>query len=199
MTLSLPQIEAAVKAKGYSWFSQGEYNLNIVGVRNSATGTRITNGFDDLITLSYQIGGVWQHHQYKATTDPGIKSAQNLMNQKGVAVLVPGQYSGSHQIGLHQGKYEALTQRRPVKVYRDRNRDLKYDLDPSKIDEGLFGINIHRASATGTSTLVDGWSAGCQVFASNGDFSHFMNVIRHARTRWGNTFTYTLIESRDIR
>ena len=196
--MTLTQIESAVKAKGYEWFSQGEYNLNIVGIRTSCTGTRITNQFDDTITLSYLLGGVWQFHQYKATTDPGIKSAQNLMNQKGVAVLVPGQYSGSHQIGLHQGKYEALTQKTPVRVYRDANRDLKYDLDPAKIDEGMFGINIHRASATGTSVIVDGWSAGCQVFANNTEFTHFMNIIRKARTRWGNSFTYTLIESRDI-
>ena len=41
MTLSLPQIEATIKAKGYSWFSTGDYNLNIVGVRNSATGNRL--------------------------------------------------------------------------------------------------------------------------------------------------------------
>jgi len=198
MTLSLPQIEATIKAKGYSWFSSGDYNLNIVGVRNSATGNRITNQFDDLITLSYRDQGQWCFLQYRATTDPGIRSAQNLINARGVAILVPGQYRASYQIGLHQGRYEALTQRRPVKVYRDANRDLVFDRDPSRIDEGLFGINIHRASATGTSTLVDGWSAGCQVIASSRDFLHFMNVIRHARTRWGNSFTYTLIESKDL-
>ena len=32
------QIEAAVKAKGYKYFENGEYNLNIIGIRNSGTG-----------------------------------------------------------------------------------------------------------------------------------------------------------------
>lgn len=198
MNTTASQIEEAVKAKGYKWFSGGDYDLNIVGIRNSQTGTAITNRFDDLLTVSYTLGGKWQHHVYKATTDPGLKSAQTLMNPRGVAILVPGQYRGSYQLGLHQGKYEALTQRKPVRVYRDRNRDTKYDLDQASIDEGLFGINIHRASANGVSLLVDGWSAGCQVVSSSTDFANFMNLIRHARTRWGNNFTYTLLESKDL-
>jgi hypothetical protein len=46
------KIEAAVKAKGYKWFDEGDYNLNIVGVRNSEPGDAITNKFDDYITIS---------------------------------------------------------------------------------------------------------------------------------------------------
>jgi len=198
MNTTASQIEKAVKVKGYSWFAGGDYDLNIVGIRNSQTGTAITNRFDDLLTVSYLLHGQWQHHAYKATTDPGLKSAQTLMNQTGVAILVPGQYRGSHGIGLHQGKYEALTQRKPVRVYRDRNRDAKYDLASARIDEGLFGINIHRATASGVSLLVDGWSAGCQVVSSSADFANFMDLVRRARTRWGNAFTYTLLESKDL-
>ena len=37
------QIETAVKAKGYKWFENGDYNLNIVGVRNSETLEEVTN------------------------------------------------------------------------------------------------------------------------------------------------------------
>ena len=48
------QIETAVKAKGYKWFENGDYNLNIVGVRNGETGTEVTNKFDDFLTLSYK-------------------------------------------------------------------------------------------------------------------------------------------------
>ena len=198
MNATLPQLEQAVKAKGYGWFERGDYNLNIIGIRNSQLGTAITNRFDDLVTVSYRLNGQWHFHQYQATTDPGAKSAQQLINSRGVAILVPGQYRSTYQLGLHQGKYEALTQRKPVRVYRDRNRDLKYDLNSANIDEGLFGINIHRATANGISLLVDGWSAGCQVIASSADFAHFMNLVRHARTRWGNSFTYTLLESKDL-
>ena len=31
------------------------------------------------------------------------------------AILKEGQYRGSHKIGLHQGKYEALRQKKTIK------------------------------------------------------------------------------------
>lgn len=198
MQYTREQIAAAVKAKDYMWFENGNYNLNIVGVRNSSTGDQITNKFDDLITVSYMIEGMWHFHQYQATTDPGKHWAENLLNSDGVAILVPGQYRGSHHIGLHQGKYKALRQKNPVKVYRDNNLDGEYDKLEENIKEGLFGINIHRASATGTSTQIDKWSAGCQVIASNQDFAEFMELATRSSSAWGNSFTYTLIESQDI-
>jgi hypothetical protein len=117
-------------------------------------------------------------------------------NAAGVARLVEGQYRGSHSIGLHQGKYKALKQAKPVKVYRDPNRDLTYD--ETKIAEGIFGINIHRSSATGTSTYVENWSEGCQVFSTVTDFDKFMDLCEKASAIHGNSFTYTLIESSDL-
>ena len=46
------QIEAAVKRLGYKWFETGDYNVNIVGIRNAATGAKVTNLFDDWISIS---------------------------------------------------------------------------------------------------------------------------------------------------
>lgn len=192
------QIERAVKVKGYSWFeSNKDYDVNIVGVRNNSTQDKVTNKFDDLITVSYKIQGAWQYHIWPCTTDPGIVyTTQKLLSSLGVARLVPGQYRGTYEIGLHQGKYEALVQRKPVKVYRDANKDLKFD--EVKIEEGLFGINIHRSSPTGISTQIDGWSAGCQVFSNISDYRRFMQIMKRAEQVFGNKFTYTLIESTDI-
>jgi hypothetical protein len=198
MSYTRHQIEAAVKGKGYAWFdSNKDYDVNIVGVRNMATGRLITNRFDDWLTVSYKVQGIWQFDIYRCTVDPGIRhSVQQLLNPRGVARLVPGQYRGAYQIGLHQGKYSALVQRAPVRVWRDANRDMNFD--EHTIDEGMFGINIHRASATGTSTLVDGWSAGCTVIAGINDFTKFMRTMNHARDMFSNRFTYTLIQSTDI-
>jgi hypothetical protein len=191
------QIEKAVKGKGYAWFEgTKDYDLNIVGVRNSATGNKVTNVFDDKITVSYKLNGEWQFHVWNATTDPGKKGVMEYHNTAGVARLVEGQYRGSHSIGLHQGKYKALKQAKPVKVYRDPNRDLTYD--ETKIAEGIFGINIHRSSATGTSTYVENWSEGCQVFSTVTDFDKFMALCEKASAIHGNSFTYTLIESVDL-
>lgn len=185
---SKEKIEKAVKGKGYKWF---EDKLNIVGVRNSDTGHDVTNAFDDKITVSKFEGGVWKYYEWSNTTDPGKKAVLEAKNPNGVARLVPGQYIDSHIIRLHQGKYEALGQNKPVKVYRDANKDLKYD--ETKIQEGIFGINIHKAGVD--STLVDGWSEGCQVFKTAAHFEAFMEICRNSAQK---AFTYTLIESKDI-
>ena len=197
------QIEKAVKMKGYKWFevvNDKGYDVNIVGVRNSETMDNVTNKFDDCITVSYKKEGEWKFFCFPCTTDPGKYWTENIMNSKGVAILKPGQYRGSHKIRKHQNRYEALGQCRPVTVYRDDNRDLHYDLDEGKIDTGLFGINIHRATkyANKKSTQVDKWSAGCQVIAANNDWTTFMKIMRKARNVWGNSFSYTLLESKDI-
>ena len=144
--------------------------------------------------------GKWEFYSYDCTTDPGKYWVDNLMNPDGVAIVVPGQYRGSHKLRLHQGKYLALGQQKPVKVYRDNNRDGKYDLLEESIDEGLFGINIHRATgrAGGTSIRVDKWSAGCQVIADNDDWHQFLDICQTTREIWGNSFSYTLLESKDI-
>ena len=196
MKYTRAQIETAVKAKGYAWFEGAkDYDVNIVGVRNSATGQVVTNAFDDVITVSFKIDGIWQYKEWANTTDPGKKGVMQFGNKAGVARLVEGQYRGSHTIRLHQGKYEALGQAKNVKVYRDANKDMKYD--ETKIDEGVFGINIHKAGAD--STYVENWSEGCQVFKKSAEFEEFMAICRKAKAIHGNSFTYTLIESADIR
>jgi hypothetical protein len=191
------QIEKAVKSKGYVFFEDEAnkgFDLNIVGVRNSATGKKVTNLFDDVITLSYKKDGVWAYHEWANTTDPGKKGVEQFHNAKGVARLVPGQYRSSHTLGLHQGKYQCLKQLNSVKVYRDADKDATYD--ENNIDTGVFGINIHHAGAD--STYVENWSEGCQVFKKIVDFNTFMKIANAAAKIHGDKFTYTLIESKDI-
>ena len=199
MSFTREQIHTAVQSKGHKFFENGDYNVNIVGVRNSATDNKVTNKFDDWMTISYKVNGEWNFHCYDCTTDPGKYWVDNLLNPDGVAIVVPGQYRGSHQIGLHQGKYEALRQMKPIKVWRDDNEDNVYDHIADDIQEGIFGINIHKAgSRVEGSTQIDKWSAGCQVFSKESDFNEFMDVMYKARNTWSNSFTYTLIESKDI-
>lgn len=200
MSFTREQVELAVKSKGYKWFNDDSnkgYDVNIVGIRNNAPSVadKVTNLFDDFITLSFKENGVWKFYIWQATTDPGTKGILETKNKSGIARLVEGQYRGSHTIRLHQGKYEALGQAKNVKVYRDANRDMKYD--ETKIEEGIFGINIHHAGAD--STYVNDWSMGCQVFKKTKDFNEFMKICRMARDIHGNSFTYTLIESTDIK
>lgn len=197
MSYTREQVEAAVKAKGYVWFEDASnkgFDVNIVGIRNSSTGQKVTNAFDDTLTISYKENGVWKFHSWSATTDPGKKGVLEYHNAAGVARLVEGQYRGSHGIGLHQGKYEALKQAKNVKVYRDADKDMEYD--ENKIQEGIFGINIHKAGVD--STYVENWSEGCQVFKRAADFEEFMSIVRKSKAAGNAKFTYTLIESKDI-
>ena len=192
------QIKETLESKGYEFFEEGDWNVNIVGVRNSETANKVTNRFDDLITVSYKTDGMWQYHEFACTTDPGTHWVENVMNKKGVAILKPDQYRSSHKIRKHRGQYDALGQQNPMTVYRDNNQDGNYDL--VKTDTGLFGINIHRATsrAGGKSTRVDKWSAGCQVIASNNDWYKFLDICQRARDIHGNSFSYTLLESKDL-
>ena len=197
------QIQTAVESKGYKWFHDNTnkgYDVNIVGIRNNETKGRVTNAFDDKITISYKIEGEWQYHEFNCTTDPGSHWVDHPMLEKGVAILKPGQYRGSHKLRLHQGKYLALGQKKDVTVYRDGNLDGKYDFNEDNTDTGLFGINIHRATARkgGKSTRVDKWSAGCQVIADNDDWYEVLDICQAAREIHGNSFSYTLLESKDI-
>ena len=191
------QIERAVKQKGFKWFDDASnkgYDVNIVGIRNNAPSIadKVTNVFDDYITITYKDSlGNWQFFCWNATTDPGKKGVQQYHNAKGVARLMPGQYRATWCIDKHQGKYEALCQRLgEVTVWRDGNRDLKFD--EVKTDKGIFGINIHKAGTD--STWVENWSEGCQVFKRVKDFETFMFICKKAAKIHGNKFSYTLLE-----
>ena len=187
--------EKLFKKKGYAYFTNGAYNLNIIGVR--AAGRNITNSFDDVLVLIYKSpSGQWQRQIYNITTDPGRYYMLNPTTRKGTAILVPGQYRGAYQIAYHKGKYKALCQRKPLPVYRDGNKDDKFDLNPLSIDKGIFGINIHKAGDN--STLVNGWSYGCCVLSKSVDFNALMRLAERSASIYGNSFTFTLINEEDL-
>jgi len=140
-------------------------------------------------------------HQYSITTDPGKYWLENPINPKGTAILVPGQYLGTWKLGKHQGKYEALVQRKPVKVWRDNNKDsvIDYPYAHAQVSEGYFGINIHRSNPYDKSYVVDRWSAGCQVFQAIDDYKEFMDLCKSSSDLYGNSFSYTLVTEEELR
>ena len=194
MGLHTPSILRRVKSAGHRIFTTGEYNLNLIGVR---TASRTSNTFDDNMFCVYRVDGEWRMWHWYITSDPGTYWRENPMNVKGTAILCAGQHSGAWRFGLHRKKYEALVQHKPLKVWRDSDRNNVLDLDvPHRVaHEGMFGINIHRASIHG-SKEVNKYSAGCQVFADPTDYIQFLGLckkqIEHHPT-W-QTFTYTLLE-----
>jgi hypothetical protein len=91
----------------------------------------------------------------------------------GTAVLAEGQYidtwQGSWQTRFGFKSFELL-QVKPVKIWRDGNKNRQIDKNVSQT--GLFGINIHTA---GWNNIVDRWSAGCIV---------------HPKTQWDEATAY---------
>jgi hypothetical protein len=181
--MTYEQIEKMFKDKGYTFF-KGELNINLFAIRKKIN----TNLFDDEIWLVYEENGAKYVKQWAATTDAGFTYLKKPMNPNGTAIIVPGQYRGAYGVGRHTS-YEALRQQKPMKYYRDTTKDLKHDLN-GRIYEEIAWTNVHKAGAN--SKLVDSNSAGCVVFKRSKDFEEMMKVMRKARDKYGNSFTFTL-------
>jgi hypothetical protein len=196
-------IKGIMKKKGYAFFEKGSFNVNIVGVRSKE---RKSNKFDDMILLVYRNKKEeWEVLSSVATTDPGkYYLVDSPVNDRGTAILVPNQYRGVYKVDIHAASnknfaHEALCQRgAPLSVWRDNNFDDILDHDPESIESGWFGINIHRSKSSGAANYVGAYSAGCQVFKNSTNFENFMNVINKSKDKYGNSFTYTLLEEGDF-
>lgn len=174
---------------GYKVFDEtieGGFNLNIVGWRNSLA--RV-NYFDDFIAVYWKHFGKWEERIYPATTRPGLPSLLRPINPNGTAILVSGQYLNAFKLGEYKG-YLALRQYGDFQVWRDVNRDQRWDFGPT--EKGNFGIHLHRASLM--DRIVGTSSAGCQVVQKREDYRQLINLCQLAATDFGNTFTYTLLD-----
>jgi hypothetical protein len=189
----LQRIRALLNYKGYKVFTR-PYELNIVGLRGENT---LPNRFDDGLHVFFKTSPLhWEYHVFRITTDPGTFWLENPSQPQGTAILAEGQYNNAYAIGLHHGKYKALVQVKPVTVMRDYDRKAVLDFYNGNKQTGMFGINIHRANATGTTKTIDKYSAGCQVFANADDFAVFLKLCDKHEKLYGNAFTYTLIDFR---
>lgn len=192
---SAKKIVAVMRNKDYRVFENPNgHDLNLVGIRNSSSRA---NQFDDWLTAFYWYDGVWNLFAFPATTDPGTFYRENPLNVRGTAIMKPGQYPRAYQVGKHKG-YTALQQTGPITVFRDNNKDSELNTTGNEEDTGLHAVNIHRANRHRASTQVDKWSAGCQVMQDPDHFDFFMTLCKRGSTKFGNSFTYTLLESGDF-
>jgi hypothetical protein len=195
--ITIESLFKAMQFKGYKVFEDDSkpFNLNIVGIRSKDLEV---NTFNDALCVFWKWKHGWNLYTMPCTTDTGLYWLNVPMTARGTAIVVPNQYRGLWQIGLHQGKYEALVQRGNIKVYRDNNKDDRLDMSDKTIEEGVFGINCHRAMDEQGANVVNKWSAGCQVLQSDHDYEVFMSIVNHAAEQWGNSFTYTLLNQSDL-
>ena len=141
--ITLSKVQEVFEEKKYSFFTKGNYNLNIIGVRSPI---KEANNFDDYMLVIYKKSNKWVIDEFAITTDAGLYWLKHPMNRKGTALLVPNQYRSTYKIDGHgKTRYEALCQRLAnVEVYRDDNKDQILDFDDATKEWGMFGINIHR-------------------------------------------------------
>lgn len=197
MNLNVDILIDAMKRKEYKVFENDTkpYNLNLIAIRSNDL---TPNKFNDLFCVLWKFQGVWNLFTVPCTTDPGLYYLEAPINPLGTAVIYPDQYPGLWQLGKHQGKYDALVQKRPITVIRDYNKDKKIDYDEGRIDRGIFGINHHRANGEWESQEVNKWSAGCVVTPNPNNWDIEMKIFTEGARNWGNSFTFTLLEEDDL-
>lgn len=187
--LNYDSLRTRINEVGYPFFDEGNYNLNLIGVR---TRDRHSNTFNDILIVAYRNLGIGTINVFPITTDPGVYFREHPLNIRGTAILAQGHHSKLWTLGKHQGKYDALVQINNCVVYRDNNMDQVLDMCPTMADDGLHGINLHKAGHV--SSQVDRWSAGCQVMAKQDDYDILMAIIKRSHTKWGPFWSYTLID-----
>ena len=105
--------------------------------------------------------------------------------------------TGAEVGAISREQYEVM------EYVRDNNRNSRLDFslfeEDKNIIEGIFKTNIHRASKWKSTYNIGKYSAGCQVIQDPKDFDEFMNLCeKQIKFGHGNSFTYTLIEEKDI-
>jgi len=195
--ITLAKVQEVFAEKKYAFFTKGNYNLNIIGVRSPI---KKANSFDDYMLVIYKKHDNWVIDEFTITTDAGLYWLQHPMNKKGTALLVPNQYRSTYKLDGHGStRYEALCQRLgEVEVYRDDNKDQILDFDDVTKEWGMFGINIHRSHPYHEKEHVDKYSAGCQVFQSIYQYNDFLALCNTSSRLYGNSFTYTLLLESDL-
>ena len=97
--ITLDAIRKAFAYMGYAYFTNGDYNLNIFGIRNNDLQK---DTFNDFVCITYKEKDKWQLKVFEATTDPGSTYRTKLINKDGTAIMVPGQYRGAYHLGLQR-------------------------------------------------------------------------------------------------
>lgn len=178
----------------------GLYNVSIIGVRTPRQDNRVSDRFQDYAYFTWEeprgddIVRVW--FEIPITTLAGKKMYRHPLNSKGTAQMPAGFHKSIWERGKHKRSKPALVQTgAKVTVLRDNDGDKYHDWDVGT-HRGWFGINFHTANAAGTSVIVGGWSAGCQVTNITQDaFEVILRHLKHCESKTGFfKYSYFLLD-----
>jgi hypothetical protein len=211
------KIFEAMKAKGYKILDR-PYEINIVGIRRQYEGMAYSNSYmDSLYAIYKDDSGNWAKSTYPISTIPGLsikdpqtKKMESLKKYKKdkatnslvarrpfIGTLQEAQYLDVFYIGEHLDS-PAMKTKGKQKAYRDENLSENVITYTSKNNEGNFGMLIHKGYVKGTSSAVNNWSEGCQVFRDEAHLTHFFDLCNKHKAKYGNTFNYTLMLAKDV-
>jgi len=129
------------------------------------------------------------------TTNAGTTGLMNYekYNKNGVLVVKTDEwYHGLWKYGLHRGKMPALRQIRPIKYFRDWNKNRKIE-EIGPVRKGIKGINFHtvlyQKNLSFIRRLIGGWSVGCQVVNNVGKYYRLLDKVKNQKY-----VTYCLIK-----
>lgn len=197
MNISYNNLRNAMESKGYVFFDNGFYNVNIFGIRSN---NQTVNEFNDFFGIAYRDEfNNTNLNLFRATTKPGLYWLKNKVgNVNGTAILIPGQYRKCWKLGYHNS-YQALVQNgmNIFNVWRDNDSDGELDIN-GKIYKDVSGLNGHTTSFKNDVDKVGAYSSGCQVVQDVLDFKLFLSIIIKSANNYSNVFSYTLMEQDDI-
>lgn len=178
-----PQTKKALKEYIVKTFYLNKYRFSpkmLVWIR---TDNKLSNTFDDFVVLLV-------HNEieliFKATTTAGDFYIFNPITSGGItgtAITKPQQAKMSHQFLSSFLGMQYFRQQRPIKIYRDANKDR--NLDTLTESFGMYGIHLHHM---GLGNLINNWSAGCNG-TSKSDWAKICSYFSE-----GDWEDYTLID-----
>lgn len=185
---------------GYVFFDKGDYNINLFAVRN-LTSENQEDVFDDAIGIAYLVKGKPQVFVEEGTTTPGLSFLRSPLYPGGAAAVVEGQYRRLWRAGTFRNT-PALIQVGRVRLFRDNNKDSKYDFDYSSIQEygPEAGIFFHQHfQLREVADRVQNSSAGC-IVPRKKSFCNFVveRVKDQGKASMGETVTFTLFTSDQV-
>lgn len=179
--------ELLKRVKELSSFTHIPCEYWILGIQSNADHL---NKFDDKFYIFY--GDKFILRTF-GTTNGGKTGLYNPVNSKGLAVIKTDEwYYDLWKNGFHKGKMPALVQNRPIKFYRDNNRNSKIE-EVGPVYEDFIGINFHTVSYDKNAKIIkeniDGWSMGCQVVNNTVEYYQILDLLKNQ-----SAITYCLLK-----
>lgn len=198
--LNYQQLKKVVTDKGYVFFDEGDFNLNIIFNR---TNEIFTDFFTDIGYVAYKEGGVEKVLSQPCSTKAGLYYVNNPITYQGVtgvAIVMPNQYRGVYQLVddyVTWLSYPFFKQVKPMNYWRDPTKDTILEHLQPQLGQS-FSTHYHRGSNVGvTGHHIYNWSAGC-IIQEEVYFKKVVELARKAVRIWGNSFSITVLDAKDF-